>query len=515
MDNNDFSKYVQDNFSSLSFPFNKLEITGQERQELKEENLQEKSKPSLERFTELSKQSKLIEESLTKKEQEITDLEILIEYKQDKIKTNDEEIQSSPFNDEEKIKLEKQITDLKNQIVSLQTQLIEKGKEPTNLKQENNKLIEECLFYLTLIESFQEKQKELEEKKKELIENKENLSEKELDNFCQLKEEYRSLEKDLEEIIIVEQLLTKIERPKKRFWKPEEMLVDQIIIDNWDEVLAEIRGYKLPKEKISFEEIVREIIKNCDKNTVKSVLLISRTNKDNSGLVNTYNEATPKGKEIIEKMLVFLEAKQIFLNTRQGTIGRLGKCYNDFKKSVETGKYALFTQGSNQVSSIGGIIPDLGGIIVKAVGVVCSGTVNIFKNNAWKNCRNNFEKFLANDEKKLFWFKEKYLSLITIVWDNEEQPISSVIIEILELEKRKKESSFNEKYNIYRIGGNILFKGESTLELEEMKKMITLLDSNLEDIKSKLEEEKSKFCEHLETYIQTPKIQISDHNNLI
>ncbi|PKY44999.1 hypothetical protein RhiirA4_443459 [Rhizophagus irregularis] len=166
MDNNDFSKYVQDNFSSLSFPFNKLEITGQERQELKEENLQEKSKPSLERFTELSKQSKLIEESLTKKEQEITDLEILIEYKQDKIKTNDEEIQSSPFNDEEKIKLEKQITDLKNQIVSLQTQLIEKGKEPTNLKQENNKLIEECLFYLTLIESFQEKQKELEEKKR-------------------------------------------------------------------------------------------------------------------------------------------------------------------------------------------------------------------------------------------------------------------------------------------------------------------------------------------------------------
>ncbi|CAG8634749.1 28674_t:CDS:1, partial [Dentiscutata erythropus] len=139
------------------------------------------------------------------------------------------------------------------------------------------------------------------------------------------------------------------------------------------------------------------------------------------------------------------------------------------------------------------VIPVVGSGI-KAVGGAGGGVLNLFKNNNQKKCRNNFQKYLSNDEKKLFWFRDRYQFLIDVLY-NEEQSLSSTIINILKPEKYKKESSFNDKYNIHRIVSGITFQDENTLELREMKQAITSLNSNLEELKAELEEEKNKIYE--------------------
>ncbi|CAG8592245.1 16378_t:CDS:1 [Racocetra fulgida] len=490
IDNREYIKKIEQDIHDVKEEIGKSNLVGQEKQ----------LSDHLKQITSLSNQSEQIGEILTKNEQEIADFEILIEHKQNEMIKKEKESEGSSIGEKEKMQLEKQITDLKNQIVNLQNLLNEKEEELSNLRQKNYELVEQCLHYLILIKSFREKQKEINEIREELT--KKIPSKEELDNLLYLQEEFNQLETELEKLVS-EISLIKNNPLKKRYFNFNQLQVDQITIDNSDKVITELKDHDLFEEynDLSYlNEELQMIIENSNKNAIRNALLIVRAKNSKLNLPNSHHINILKEKDINdikEKTMLFLERKQIFLNTHQGTIWKLEKCYEKFKSSIDTRKFAIFTE-MKHILTAGYVVPVVGSKI-KAIGGASAGVVNIFKTKRQKKCRKKFQKYLSNDEKKLFWFKERYQSLFDVLY-KEKQSLSSTIINILKLEKYKKKSSFNDKYNICRIISGISFQGENTLELQEMKQTITLLESNLEELRAELEEEKKNIYEQIQIF---------------
>ncbi|CAG8767852.1 4845_t:CDS:2, partial [Dentiscutata erythropus] len=304
-------------------------------QELYEENLQKQLNDPLKQITSLSKQSERIEEILTKDEQSINDFEMLITCKQNEIITKEQESKNPSISKEEKTQLERQIADLKNQIVNLQNLLSKKEEELIDLRKKNYVLIEQSLYYLTLIESFREKQKEINGLREEVT--KKIPSAEEIDNLLYLQGEFNQLETELEKIIY-ELPLIKSKLLKKRYFNINQLQVDEKTINNSDKVITEFKSQDFFENEFAYlNEELQMIIDNSNKNAVKNALLLIRARNNQSNLSNSHNTAIQKEKEIIEKTIIFLESKQIFLNTRQGTILKLQECYENFKKSIDTG----------------------------------------------------------------------------------------------------------------------------------------------------------------------------------
>ncbi|CAG8446266.1 10147_t:CDS:2 [Dentiscutata heterogama] len=419
--------------------------------DLSEDNFSNQLNDPLKPITSLSKQSEQIDEILTENEQSITDQE-----------------SKFPFvSKEEKIQLEKQIVELKNQIVNLQTLLNRKEEELVNLRKKNHVLVEQCLYYLTLIKSFREKQKIINKLREEAT--KKIPSNEEIDNLLYLGGEFKQLEIELEKIIN-ELPLIRNKLLKKRYFNINQLQVNETTIVNSDKVIAELKGHDFfEDDDLSYlNEELQTIIDNSNKNAVKNALLIIRARNNHSNLSNSHR-----------------------------TVLKLQECYENYKSSIDTGPFSIFTGAKDIVTSIGDAVP-VAGSGIKAVGGVGGGVVNLFKNNSLKTCRDNFQKYLSNDEKKLFWLRDFYQSLTDVLY-NEELPLSSTVINILKLEKYKKESSFNDKYNIRRIVSEITFQNENTLELREMKQTLISLNSNLAKLKAELEEERNKIYELIQT----------------
>src|SRR6185503_16466549 len=75
----------------------------------------------------------------------------------------------------------------------------------------------------------------------------------------------------------------------------------------------------------------------------------------------------------------FLQAKHIFLNTRQGTIDKLKKCCDELEFSLNLGKYAKASEMSNATSGVGGSISTSTFGLIKLVGELGIFAVNSSK----------------------------------------------------------------------------------------------------------------------------------------
>lgn len=212
-------------------------------------------------------------------------------------------------------------------------------------------------------------------------------------------------------------------------------------------------------------------------------------------------------KEITRKTSELLKIKNDFLNARQETITKLRECCDKLEGSVNIGKHAKISEAGSIISAGGTAVNNLTFGVVKAVGELITAGNNSSKRKSLVKRIGEFQDCLNNDERRLLLFNESYNSLISIIWENKELSISSVIGDILKLENRLKNKEvklFEADYETYEIIN--IWKGKKVLMPEEMKKTIELLSDNLKKLRTELEEEQKQF-EDLKVQMQEEKFQ--------
>jgi hypothetical protein len=163
----------------------------------------------------------------------------------------------------------------------------------------------------------------------------------------------------------------------------------------------------------------------------------------------------------------FLQTKKSFLvGNRKETIEKLKCCCNELENSLAFGK-----DDKENIFSI-----------IKAVGETVSGQtfglvklageigVRIAEASSRKFLREKIDEFnriLINDEKQSECFKKRYSAELD---SNQEQ-------------------SFDDKYNIFNVINNTIWKNKTCLTIEEMKEIIKFLSSNLRELELELEKQ--------------------------
>jgi hypothetical protein len=130
-------------------------------------------------------------------------------------------------------------------------------------------------------------------------------------------------------------------------------------------------------------------------------------------------EATPEEQKIINKTVLFLGTKELFINHRQATINNLIECYNKLEKKTgsKLSKFTTAVSMTNIAGKLANIIPS-GGVAEAPIGLVgdiINLTGTIIKEKDLEKFTKQFQAILAQDKKNLSLFDGNYLSLINVI----------------------------------------------------------------------------------------------------
>lgn len=221
-------------------------------------------------------------------------------------------------------------------------------------------------------------------------------------------------------------------------------------------------------------------------------------------------------KEILTKFKEYLEAKELFLNARWITIDKLRKICDKLETSVNIGKHAKIEEKGKLISASGNAFNSFTFGIIKALGEIIQ-SLNVFsKRKLSTKLSAEFQKDLVTDETNLKFFANAYFSLIDIIKNNKELKISSDIVKLLRLEDKQESEElrlFNIDHEIYEVATNI-WKEKTYLPTEEMKKTIELLNENLKELKSNLNQEQKWFVDLQKQDNNPAKNGISEETSL-
>jgi len=130
-------------------------------------------------------------------------------------------------------------------------------------------------------------------------------------------------------------------------------------------------------------------------------------------------EATPEEQRVINKTVLFLGTKELFINYRQATVNNLIECYNKLEKKSgnKLNRFTTAVSMTNIAGKLASIIPG-GGVVEVPVGLV-GDTINltgtIIQDKILEKFTKQFQEILAKDKKNLSLFDSNYLTLINTV----------------------------------------------------------------------------------------------------
>jgi len=243
----------------------------------------------------------------------------------------------------------------------------------------------------------------------------------------------------------------------------------------------------------------------------------------------TDKEATPEEQRVINKTILFLGTKELFINYRQDTINSLIDCYNKLEKKLgnKLNKFTTAVSMTNIAGKLASIVPG-GGVAEVPIGLV-GDTINltgtIIQGKDLEKFTKQFQEILAKDKKNLSLFDSNYLSLINTVWEDNKTSQGkkvSTIIEILDL-KMTVLNPFSDDHNAFSQSFSGTWQGRSSLELGEMKSSIEAVINNFNELKQRLQDQKEELSKQswfkiIETKTdllqeQVAQIQISPKGN--
>jgi len=133
----------------------------------------------------------------------------------------------------------------------------------------------------------------------------------------------------------------------------------------------------------------------------------------------TNQEITPQEQKIINKTILFLGTKELFINYRQATVNNLIECYNRLEKKSgsKLNKFTTAVSMTNIAGKLAKIIPG-GGVAEAPIGIVgdiINLTGTIIKGKDLDKCNKAFQEILTKDKKNLSLFDGNYLSLTNAI----------------------------------------------------------------------------------------------------
>ncbi|WP_172575259.1 leucine-rich repeat domain-containing protein [endosymbiont GvMRE of Glomus versiforme] len=207
-------------------------------------------------------------------------------------------------------------------------------------------------------------------------------------------------------------------------------------------------------------------------------------------------EITPQEKQVINKTIIFLGTKELFINYRQEVINHLIDSYCKLAGKNNSTKFVTFNSMMGITSKLTNVIPG-GGVVETPLGILgdtinLAGTVIQEKN--LKKCLKKFQEVFDKDKESLSLFDESYRSLIQTIWSgNEQGEITRNIIDTFRLDKTQLRS-FSDNYNVFKVG-EVWEKNLPNLNLEELKAFLEKIDSSLSDFRQKFQQQKKNLAE--------------------
>jgi len=205
--------------------------------------------------------------------------------------------------------------------------------------------------------------------------------------------------------------------------------------------------------------------------------------------------ATSEEQRVINKTILFLGTKELFINHRQAAINNLIDCYNKLEKRLgsKLNKFTTATSMMNIAGKLAGIIPG-GGIAEAPIGLV-GDTINltgtIIQGKDLEKFTKQFQEILAKDKKNLSLFDGNYLSLVNTVWEDNKtsqgEIVSTIINTLNEL------SPFSNDHNAFTQSVSGTWQGRTSLELGEMKSSLEAIINNFQELKQRLQGQKEQL----------------------
>jgi DNA repair exonuclease SbcCD ATPase subunit len=210
-------------------------------------------------------------------------------------------------------------------------------------------------------------------------------------------------------------------------------------------------------------------------------------------------EVTPQEQKVINKTILFLGTKELFINYRQNSINDLIECYNKLEKRFESklNKFTTAVSMTNIAGKLAKIIPG-GGVAEAPIGIL-GDTINltgtIIKEKDLEKFTKQFQTILDKDKKNLSLFDGNYLSLINTVWEDSKTSqgaIVSTIISTLNLVKTEL-NPFSNDYDAFNHSVSGIWQGRSSIDLGEMKSSLEAVINNFQELKQRLKNEKEQL----------------------
>jgi len=295
------------------------------------------------------------------------------------------------------------------------------------------------------------------------------------------------------------ELEKKLDETKKREYELEgELKAKREEIERMNEIIKEVAI--VPK----FQNIQHTVIGSQSINTyqiqynIRYQQLEAETEKQIVESL-TDKEISPQEQKVINKTILFLGTKELFINYRQNSINNLIECYNKLEKRLgsKLSKFITASSMMNITGKLASIIPG-GGVAEVPAGII-GDTINltgtIIKEKDLTKFTKVFQEILAKDKKNLSLFDGNYLSLISTIWEDNKTSqgeIVSTIINTLNLVKTDL-SPFSNDYNAFSQSISGIWQSRSFLELEEMKNSIEAVVNNFNELKKRLKSEKEEL----------------------
>ncbi|CAG8557447.1 324_t:CDS:2, partial [Racocetra persica] len=210
-------------------------------------------------------------------------------------------------------------------------------------------------------------------------------------------------------------------------------------------------------------------------------------------------EIIPQEQKVINKTILFLGTKELFVNYRQTTINNLIDCYNKLEKRLgsKLHKFTTAVSMTNIAGKLASIIPG-GGVAEAPLGIL-GDTINltgtIIQGKLLDKFTKQFQEILAKDKKNLSLFDGNYLELRNIIWGDEKTSRGEIVADIIKTLKleRTKISPFSDDYNAFSQSVSGIWQSRSSIDLGEMKSSIEAVINDFAKLKQKLQEEKEQL----------------------
>jgi len=200
-------------------------------------------------------------------------------------------------------------------------------------------------------------------------------------------------------------------------------------------------------------------------------------------------QITEQDKQVIKQTIIFLGAKEIFINYRQVIINRLIESYCKLANK-KYAKFARVTSLMGITSKIAGSVPG-GGIAQSSLGIIgdiASLTGAIIQDKDLEKCQREFKEILKQDQENLALFWTGYQSLTQVIWPNNSQrEMTKTIVNTLRL-KNVNQTTFYDKHRVQEWK---LFSDNS----EQLKDFVVELYENLKNFREDFQEQRNQLTE--------------------